>query len=217
MFPRAFVLAVCLAGLSPAALLRIELSQRSDILGGQSFGSAGPYERLIGKAYFAVDPSNPANRIICDIDKAPKNANGLVEFSADLYVLKPRDLSHGNGAALFEVSNRGGKGMLGMYNHAAGSLDPRSPEQFGDNFLLDARLYARLAGMAARCTAHRGADAPLCTGGAQGDRPITGLVRSEFVPDRKETRHSLADREHIPYKPVNPDDPALVLTVRDIA
>ena len=137
MLKRACLLAVYVAGLAPAALLRIELSERSDVLGGKSFGSAGPYERLIGKAYFAVDPANPANRIISDIDKAPRNEKGLVEFSADIYVLKPRDPAHGNRAVLFEVSNRGTKGMLLMYNRAAGSLDPRAPEQFGDEFLLE--------------------------------------------------------------------------------
>src|SRR6202162_4890255 len=96
MLKKIFVLALCLAPAMPAALLRIELSERSDVLAGKSFGSAGPYERLIGKAYFAVDPKNSANRIISDIDKAPRDESGLVEFSADLYVLKPRDLSRGN-------------------------------------------------------------------------------------------------------------------------
>jgi len=52
------------------------------VLGGKAFGEAGPYERLIGKAYFAVDPKLAANKIVADIDKAPRNAAGLVEFSA---------------------------------------------------------------------------------------------------------------------------------------
>src|SRR5438309_10811335 len=104
----------CLAAALSAAVVRVDLSDRSDVLGGKSFGSAGPYERLIGKAYFAVNPANPANRIISDIDKAPRNEKGLVEFSADIYVLKPRDPAHGNRAVLFEVSNRGTKGMLLM-------------------------------------------------------------------------------------------------------
>ena len=108
----------------PASLLRIELSERSDVLGGKSFSSVGPYERLIGKAYFAVDPKLDANKIICDIDKAPRNDSGLVEFSSDIYVLKPRDPKNGNGAVLYEVSNRGRKGMLGMFNRAPSSNDP---------------------------------------------------------------------------------------------
>jgi hypothetical protein len=50
---------------------------------------------------------------------------------------------------------------------------------------------------------------------SDGGHPITGLVRSEFVLDQKATSYSLADRDHIPYKAVNPDDPSLTLTVRD--
>ncbi|MGI8992487.1 MAG: hypothetical protein ACR2I2_23255, partial [Bryobacteraceae bacterium] len=183
------------AALSPAALVRTEIAERSDVLHGQSFGSAGPYERLIGKAYFAVDPKNPANRIVSDIDKAPRNEQGLVEFSADLYVLKPRDPAKGNGAALFEVSNRGGKGMLGMYDRASASLDPRTAEQLGDNFLLDRGYTLVWIGWQFDVPRREGLMrlyAPAAPG-------ITGLVRAEFIPDAKATTMPLADRGHIPY------------------
>src|SRR3954467_10127418 len=137
MVKRIFFLALCVSSAMHAGLVRIELSERSDVLGGKPFGPAGPYERLIGKAFFAVDPKLPANRIICDIDKAPRNESGLVEFSSDLYVLKPRDPKNGNGAVLYEVSNRGHKGMLAMYNRASAAGDPRTAAEFGDNFLME--------------------------------------------------------------------------------
>src|SRR6266702_2465548 len=76
MSKRVLIVALCLAPAMSAGLLRIELSERSDVLGGKAFGSAGPYERMVGKAYFAVDPKLPANRIICDIDYAPRNDSG---------------------------------------------------------------------------------------------------------------------------------------------
>ena len=215
MLKRACLLGFCLAGFAPAALVRIELSERSDVLGGKSFGSAGPYERLIGKAYFAVDPKNSANRIISDIDNAPRNENGLVEFSADLYVLKPRDLSHGNHSVLFEVSNRGGKGMLGMYDRASGSSDPRAPEQFGDNFLLDRGFTLVWLGWQFDVPQREGLMRLYAPVARDGDKHITGLVRSELVLDRRQTSYSLADRDHIPYPALNPDDPKLTLTVRD--
>ena len=215
MLKRACVLAVCLAAVSPAALVRIELSERSDVLRGKSFGPAGPYERLIGKAYFAVDPANPANRIISDIDKGPRDEKGLVEFSADLYVLKPRDPRHGNGAVLFEVSNRGTKGILSMYDRAAGSLDPRTPEQFGDEFLLERGFTLVWLGWQFDVPDREGLMRLYAPVARDGDRPITGPVRAEFVPDQPETSHLLSDRDHIPYPAVNPDDPGLVLTVRD--
>lgn len=215
MLKRALIAALCLAGLAQAALVRIELSERSDVLGGKSFGPSGPYERLIGKAYFAVDPKNPANRIIADIDNAPRNDQGLVEFSSDLYILKPRDPAHGNGAALFEVSNRGTKYMLGMYDRAAGSLDPRTPEQLGDNFLLDRGFTLVWLGWQFDVPRRDGLMRLYAPVAHDGSRPITGLVRSEFVLDRRETSYSVADRDHIPYPVLHPDDPKLTLTVRD--
>src|SRR5579872_1388098 len=215
MLKRACFLAVCLAGIARPAVLRIEVSERSDVLSGNSFGAAGPYERLIGKAYFAVDPANPANRIISDIDKAPRNEKGLVEFSADLYVLKPRDPAHGNGAVLFEVSNRGGKGMLSMYDQAAGSADPRTPEQFGDNFLLERGFTLVWLGWQFDVPQREGLMRLYAPAARDGGRQITGLMRAEFVPDRRATSHSLADRDHIPYPALNPNDPKLTLTVRD--
>jgi len=215
MLTRTCLLALSLTTLSPAALLRVEISERSDVLAGKSFGSAGPYERLIGKAYFAVDPANAANRIIVDLDKAPRDEKGLVKFSADLYVLKPRDPAHGNHAVLFEVSNRGGKGMLGMYNRAAGSADPRTPEQLGDDFLLERGFTLVWLGWQFDVPQREGLMRLYAPVARDGDRPITGLVRSELVLDRKQTSYSLADREHIPYPALNPDDPKLTLTVRD--
>ena len=121
----------------PASVVRIQVIGRSDILDGRSFGSAGPYEKIAAKAYFEVDPRLPVNRIITDIDLAPVNSHGKVEFSADLYVLKPRDPARGNGTVLFEVCNRGRKGMLGMFSQGVSTPDPVSQVHFGDDFLFE--------------------------------------------------------------------------------
>ena len=98
-------LPVLFAAACCGALVRVEVQERSDVLEGRAFGAAGAYERIVGKAYFAVDPKlNPQVR---DLELAPRNEQGMVEFQADLYVLKPRDPARGNGAVLYEVSNRG--------------------------------------------------------------------------------------------------------------
>ena len=212
---RIWVLVVLANAVAHAALLRIELSERSDVMDGKAFGSAGPYERLIGKAYFAVDPANPANQIISDIGRAPRNENGLVEFSSDIYVLKPRDPANGNGAVLYEVSNRGLKGMLAMYNRAPAGTDPRSADQFGDGFLLERGFTLVWLGWQFDPPQRPGLMRLYAPVARDGERPISGLVRAEFVPDQKETSHSLADRDHIAYPAVNPDDPKLTLTVRE--
>src|SRR5579859_1581161 len=215
MLKKAFLLALCLAPTLPAGLLRIELSERSDVLARKSFGAAGPYERLVGKAYFAVDPKLPANQIVCDIDKAPRNDSGLVEFSSDIYVLKPRDAKNGNGAVLYEVSNRGNKGMLAMYNRATGSRDPKTAADFGDNFLLERGYTLIWLGWQFDVPRTEGAMRLYTPIARNDDHPITGPVRSEIIVDKREFSHSLADRNHIPYPVANPNDPAMTLTVRD--
>ena len=108
-----------LAAPAHAEVVRIDVKSRTDVLAGKAFGAAGPYERLSGRIYFTVDPRNTVNQIIADIDKAPRNAAGQVEFSSDFYLIKPKDPSRGNGTLLYEVSNRGGKGMVGFFNFAA--------------------------------------------------------------------------------------------------
>lgn len=211
MLIRTAALACCLAPALYGGLVRIELSERSDVLEGKSFGSAGPYERMIGKAYFAVDPKLAANKIIVDIDKAPRNDAGQVEFSADIYVLKPRDPQQGNGAALYEVSNRGGKGMLGMFNRASGSLNPKTAAELGDNFLLERGYTLVWLGWQF--------DVPRTNGLMRLYTPVvtnvTGPVRSEIIVDKREFSRSLADRNHVPYPLADPSDPAMTLTVRD--
>ena len=134
---RATALTVLMAAPLSADVVRIEVQSRSDLAGGQAFGAAGAYEKLAGKIFFAVDPALPANRIVTDLDKAPRNAAGKVEFSSDFFLIKPKQIARGNGAVLYEVSNRGGKGMLGFFNHAAGSLDPSSAAEMGDGFLMN--------------------------------------------------------------------------------
>src|ERR1700684_2831118 len=79
-----------------AEVARVEISRRQDVLGGKAFGEVGAYEKLAGKVYYAVAPENPHNRIIADLDKAPRNGQGKVEFSADVFILRPKDAARGN-------------------------------------------------------------------------------------------------------------------------
>jgi Alpha/beta hydrolase domain len=213
MILRTLIALLLVAGPVSAEVVRIEVRSRGDV---RSFGSVGPYEKLAGTIYFAVDPRNRVNQIITDIDKAPRNAAGRVEFSADFYLIKPKDPSRGNGTLLYEVSNRGGKGLIGFFNRASGSLDPQTPEQFGDGFLMERGFTLLWVGWQF--------DPPLRDGllrvyapiAREADgRPIQGLVRSDFVVLETTRQASLADRDHIAYPVSNREDPANVLTVRD--
>ncbi len=122
------------------ALLRgevvsLEIHRREPLAGGMAFGEAGAYEKIVGVARFAVDPTHPANRLIVDLDKAPRNAQGKVEFASDVYILAPRDPNRGNGALFHEVNNRGQKLALRDFNGAPQSNDPDTAADAGDGFL----------------------------------------------------------------------------------
>jgi hypothetical protein len=218
MMSRCFaaILVVFLTWLPAAAeVVRIDVQSRADLVGGKPFGAAGPYEKMSGRIYFEVDPKNPANTIITDIDKAPTNARGRVEFSADFFLIKPKQIERGNGTVLYEVSNRGGKGMLGFYNRATGSLNPTSEAEMGDGFLMKGGFTLLWLGWQFDPPQREGllrVYAPIAT---DNGKPIVGVVRSEVIVARTAFDASLADREHIPYPVANPDDPANTLTVRD--
>src|SRR2546428_9553347 len=212
---RAILLLLVAAAPALAEVVRVDVQSRIDLVGGQPFGAAGPYEKLSGKIFFAVDPALPANRIVTDLDKAPRNAAGKVEFSADFYLIKPKSIARGNGAVLYEVSNRGGKGMLGFFNHATGSADPATPADMGDGFLMKQGFTLLWVGWQFDVPQRAGlmrVDTPTAT---ENGRPIRGLVRSDFVVTEKEADHSLADRNHTAYVVVDPNDPNNVMTVRD--
>src|SRR5689334_16381025 len=85
-----------------AEVTRVEVKTRSDI------GTSG-FEKIVGIVHFAVDPKNPKNSPIADLNKAPANAQGQVEFSSDFYIIRPKDAAKSNGIALVEVLNRGRK------------------------------------------------------------------------------------------------------------
>ena len=191
MFLRAFLPLLLGAALLPAAVKKIYVVERTD--------APRNYERITAKAHFSIDPRLPANQIIRDIGMAPRNAEGLVEFSADLEVLKPRDPSTGNGTILYEVSNRGGKGMLNMF------------ERDGDQYLLEQGYTLVWLGWQPDLTT-QGNLLRLEVPKAKG---ATGIVRSEYVPSAKVDVYSLGDRTMQAYPVSDPNDPATQMTIRD--
>ncbi|MGH9631317.1 MAG: alpha/beta hydrolase domain-containing protein [Bryobacteraceae bacterium] len=201
-----------------AGLVRVEITERSPILDGRPFGKAGPYERYIGKAYFAVDPLAHANRDIVNVKLAPRNEGGDVEFYSDFVIFAPRDPSKGNGTLLFEVSNRGRKSILHVFNRGTGSNDPRTAAEFGDGLLLEQGFM--LAWLGWQFDVPR--EAPLMSvtvpvARNEDGTPIRGWVRSDYVPDEAVTRFSLGDRLFFPYRVADPQDEKNTLTERSLA
>ena len=108
----ASALAVALVGLvaapgSSARVVQLVVEQRSSYLGGASWGNAGPYEMLRGTAFLVADPRNPHDAVIVDLENAPRNAAGLVEFSTPFLILKPVDMQRSNHKIFYAVNNRG--------------------------------------------------------------------------------------------------------------
>ena len=206
---------VLVAGTTSAEVVRFEIQSRSDLVSGMSFGLAGSYEKIVGTVYFEVDPANPANRIITDIDFAPRNAAGKVEFHSDFYLIKPKDVTRGNGTVFYEVSNRGRKGILGYFNNAEGTLDPQTAEQMGDGFLMRNGFTLLWLGWQFDVPVRDGlvrVHPPVAT---DNGRTLTGLVRSEVVVSERTYDRSLADRNHVAYEVADPNDPANEMTVRN--
>ena len=130
-------LAVLAPGAVEARITRIDItSVQSPTFDGRTFGSVGAYEKLRGRAFGEVDPADPRNAIITDIELAPRNAGGKVEYSMDIYILKPIDLRKGNHKVFFEVNNRGNK-LLGDLNRSGGGNNPTTAADAGDAFLMN--------------------------------------------------------------------------------
>src|SRR5262249_23013788 len=106
-YPLALLIALLMVSEARPALVSLTILKREPFAGGKAFGDTGPYEKIVGIARFAIDPNNDHNRLIVDLDLAPRNADGKVEFESDVFLLAPKDPSKGNGAILYDVNNRG--------------------------------------------------------------------------------------------------------------
>ena len=123
-------------GTSHGEISRIEITSQTPFAGGKSFGSVGPYVRVIGRFHGELDPTHPGNRNIVDIGAAPRNSRGKVEYSADFDILRPADPAKGNGTLLYDVNNRGNKRVIHLLNDVPASNALDTPETAGDGFLM---------------------------------------------------------------------------------
>jgi hypothetical protein len=197
-----------------AHVTRVEITSRIDVLNGQSFGDAGPYERIIGRIYFSIAVANAHNRAIVDLSNAANLKNGEVEFSSDFVAIRPKDGSKGNGTLLLENPNRGHSRILSLIDGG----DENLSQSAGDAWLLrngftvvslgwqwdsagpnSLRLYAPIA--------------------KDHGNPITGLLRGDvMLPDRRDEiplghliNGEIGGSE---YPVAQPADPRNSLTVR---
>jgi len=90
-----------------AQVTKLEILSRDAVAKSESFGSAGTYVNIRGRVHGQVDPRDPRNRIIQDIDLAPRNARGKVDYVATFSLMMPADLGKASGVLIYSVVNRG--------------------------------------------------------------------------------------------------------------
>ena len=111
---------------------------RTIAFGGYSFPGVGQYEVITGVASGEVNPADPLNAIITDLQLAPRNGNGNVAYQHNFYILKPLDLSKGNHKMMYEPPNRGNKTFGTINNTPTAGNDPATsltdPTVLSDSF-----------------------------------------------------------------------------------
>src|SRR4029450_8173231 len=99
-------------------------------------GKVGPYEKLRGRAYGELDPDDPHNALITDLKRPPRNARGKVEYSMDIFILKPIDLAKGSHKLLLDFNNRGDTRYAAL-NDAGASNNPTKAVHAGNGFAMN--------------------------------------------------------------------------------
>jgi hypothetical protein len=189
----------------------IEITSRAPFVGGAAFGDVGAYERLDGVAIGEIDPAHPGNIGIVNIDKAPRNAHGRVEYRSDICILRPADPERGNGRMLYEVNNRG-RIML-FANLCAGKVGnlPQTASDLGNALPLRRGFTLVWSGWdpgAPRANGGLGLNAPVAT---NDGAPIVRRIREEFISG---TRGGLLERFRLSYETASLDLRDARLTVR---
>ena len=120
---------------SKTGITRLDIiSTETASFGGTKFGAVGTYDKIFAKAYGVVDPTDRRNALITDINLAPKNANGLVEYSMDVHIFKPTDMTKSNNRIFYDVVNRGNKGH--SFFNDVGPNNPLTAADAGNGLLM---------------------------------------------------------------------------------
>jgi hypothetical protein len=183
-----------------ASVKKIVIEKKvSPAFDGASFGAAGPYETIEGKIYGELDPRDPHNSIITDIDKAPRNANGKVEYVATFYIVKPIDMSKSSRLLWQDVPNRGGRVTIGLAERNFGDIGLSSGWQ-GDS--------------SGRTVPGPGNDYAIVPIAKNSDgSPITGPVMARiFNVSGVESQPLIVHSNPVPYKPASLDTKLATLT-----
>src|SRR5262245_10685171 len=185
---------------------------QSPTFGGTTFGGVGAYEKITGRAFGEIDPNDPRNATITDLAFAPRNGAGMVEYSMDVYLLKPLDMARGSRKLFYEANNRGLKlstGVINTVDRLFLSNDPTSPADAGDAFLMRRGYVIAWSGWDVTVAPGPAALSITVPAAVQPDSsPIVGPSLEEFVVDTPTTTNRLS------YPAATLDTAAASLTVR---
>jgi hypothetical protein len=200
-----------------AELSRIQIKSQKDVLGGKAWGNTGAYEELIGTAYFTIDPNLPANKNIPNVDKAKRNAKGLIEYSSDIYIDRPKNAAKGNGVAFFEASNRGHRSLATTFSQPFRAKAPPEEAQYGDGTLFKegyTLVWVGWQNSVDRKPGLVGIDLPIAM---ENDKPVTGRVNTFGFGApwivAKDSPTLKMDNDTSRYTPVSLNSPGDVLQV----
>ena len=202
----------------PMANIEIQVNAVEPFAEGKSFGEAGSYLRIRGVAKGELDPAAPENTVIVDLDKAPRNARGLVEYETDFFILRPTDPSRTNAVLVYDVTNRGSKRIFQLLDDAPSAPvdaanDPKTVREAGLGFSLGRGYSLVWSGWDPGAPpANNGLGGRFPTAMESG-RPIAGRIRHEFhIGTRAPGK---GDIVRLSYPAVSTDTRQARLTVRD--
>lgn len=159
----------------------ITIARRAPAYGGKSFGATGPYELLDGHIEGSLDPDDPANAGIVDLDLAPRDSDGRVPYRCDLVILRPADPGRGNGWLLYDIVNRGLERVLSRVNGVAVARRPGTGDDCGDGLLMREGFTFVWSGWQPdlpNTGEYLTASYPIAM---KDNVPVTGLTREEWV------------------------------------
>jgi hypothetical protein len=179
--------------------------------GTTSFGSVGQYLALRGTVTGEVDPHDPLNSVVQDIDLAPRNINGMVSYTTTITIGMPIDPSTSNHTMLFDIVNRG---MHNDYNLFA----PAETDNIGDGFVQTQGFIQVFVGWQADLSPGPGFETISAPIAHQRDgTTITGVVRSEWTPSAPGTTKNIlagSSTDTAGYPTVNLDNSNDRMTMR---
>ena len=198
-----------------AAVERIEIIEQRPFAGAVKFGSVGSYERVRGRVHFAVNPMDTANAGIVDLSRAPTDKRGLVTYSGDFLLLKPKNPEHANRKLLYEVGNRGNIGMLSFFNDAPQNNQPMAKTDAGNGYLFRHGYSMLWTAWNWDVTVGDGRlqiELPIAK---EKEKPIFGQISSEITVNWPSQCEPLAWGNSRGYPPVPSHLDTAVLTVRE--